>query len=412
MPMIITSLFFIMGMVIIHLHKKLSFDVNVFFQVAATILSWFIVSEMIRKYRPNGDPYLLPLSIFLTSIGLVMIYRLKSILFLPQLKWEFIGLTVFFFTAVGLKKINRFVSYKYLIGFFGVGLLVASIIFGTDIGGSRSWIILGSIRFQPSEFAKLFIIVFLAAYLVEHQKVLSLPNTKIGLLVLPPFRFIAPLIVIWGMAMLMFVLQRDLGAALLFFGIAVVMTFIATGNLSYVFLASLFFGGSSVLSYYWFSHVKVRIAIWMNPWLDPNGQAYQIIQSLFSFGSGGIVGTGLAAGHPEFIPEVHTDFIFSAIAEELGLLGTIGIILVYILLFYRGFKIALACNHPMNALLAAGLSVSLALQAFIIIAGVTKFLPLTGITMPFISYGGSSMITNFIMIGLLFALSVRENDNA
>lgn len=235
---------------------------------------------------------------------------------------------------------------------------------------------------------------------------------KIGPLALPPFRFIAPLIVIWGMAMLMFVLQRDLGAALLFFGIAVVMTFMATGNLSYVFFASLFFGGSTVFSYFLFSHVKIRTAIWMNPWLDPNGQAYQIIQSLFCFGSGGIIGTGLSAGHPEFIPEVHTDFIFSAIAEEMGLLGSLAIILVYMLLLYRGFRIALACNHPMNALLAAGLSASLALQIFIILAGVTKLLPLTGITMPFISYGGSSMIANFITIGLLFALSVRENDDA
>lgn len=161
MLMIIPSLVFIVGIVIIHLHKQLSFNTTLLFQVAATISSWFFISKVMRKYRPSGDPYLLPLSIFLTSIGLVMIYRLKSILFFQQIKWEFIGVFIFFITAIGSKKINRLVNYKYLIGILGVSLLVASIIFGTDIGGNRSWIILGQIRLQPSEFAKLFIIVFL-----------------------------------------------------------------------------------------------------------------------------------------------------------------------------------------------------------------------------------------------------------
>jgi len=409
---ILACLIFLIGISIVQLQNLGNLNFTVLLQELGLVVIYFITHKVLRRYYPNGDPYLLPLTISLISIGLTMIYRLKPILFLQQLKWTFIGIFVFTLSIYFFRKLNIFANYKYIIGLIGVCLLLSSIIFGTDIGGHRSWVIIGAFRFQPSEFAKIFIVIFLAAYLIEHKVVLGLHTNKLGPLIMPSFRFIAPLIAIWGLAMMMFLLQRDLGSALLFFCIAVLMTYMANNNLSYLCIASLFFFIGSFVSYLFFDHVKVRIDIWRNPWMDPNGQAYQIIQSLFAMGSGKILGTGITYGHPEFIPEVHTDFIFAAIAEELGLLGAVAVILIYMLIIYRGFKISLMCENEIDALIAAGISASIALQIFTIIAGVTKFLPLTGITLPFLSYGGSSMITSFIMIGLLFALSEKRNNIA
>jgi cell division protein FtsW (lipid II flippase) len=209
----------------------------------------------------------------------------------------------------------------------------------------------------------------------------------------------------------MFVVERDLGSALLFFGMAVLMTYMATGSKTYVFLAMLFIGLAAVISYMAFGHVRVRFDIWLDPWQDPDGMAYQVVQSLFSFGTGGIWGTGFGFGHPGFIPEVHTDFIYAAIAEEWGLVGTLSVLFCYVLLSFRGIGLALQCEQEKELLLAAGCSMLLLLQAFVIIAGVTKFLPLTGITLPFVSYGGSSLVSGFIELGLLLSLSLRRQEH-
>ena len=287
-------------------------------------------------------------------------------------------------------------------------MLCLSLLFGTEIGGSKNWLILGPIQVQPSEFGKILLVLFLSSYLSDHRQMLTEVKKRFLFLDLPPLRFIAPLLCIWGIAILMFVIQRDLGSALLFFCMAVGMTYMATGSKSYVFIALCFFGVGALLSYALFSHVQVRFNIWLDPWADPTGQAYQVVQSLFAFGAGGVWGTGFAHGQPLLIPEVHTDFIFSAIGEEMGFLGCSAIMLGYMLFFYRGVKIALNCQKDLYMLSAAGFAVAFFLQAFIIIAGVTKFLPLTGITLPFISYGGSSMVSGFIMVGLLLALSNKE----
>lgn len=399
------------GILIIQLQREKPLEPTLFGWISLLFCVCLVVEWSLSYLKKSFDPYLFPLAMFLTSIGMVMIYRLKPALFMPQLKWAFLGIGIFVASVLLAKHIPKLVNYKYIIGLLALFMLIATIVFGSEIGGSKNWIIIGSMQFQPSEFVKIAVIVFLAAYLIEHRAVLSNPErTKFGFS-LPPLRFIAPLVLIWGMALLMFVLQRDLGSALLFFGIALFMTYMATGNLSYIAMAGIFFSISSVISYFLFSHVRVRIAIWLHPWLDPNGQSYQIIQSLFSFGTGGLFGTGLAFGHPEMIPEVHTDFIFSAIAEEFGLIGSLAVIFTYLLFLYRSFRIALVADNNMKTLLAAGIAVSFTIQIFIILAGITKLLPLTGITLPFISYGGSSMAAAFSMIGLLFSLSIKENNN-
>ncbi|MEG6586002.1 FtsW/RodA/SpoVE family cell cycle protein [Dendrosporobacter sp. 1207_IL3150] len=380
--------------------------------IAMLCVCWFIVHAIVRGKGHKGDPLLFPLAALLVAVGLIMIFRLKPNLLIYQALWVFIGLAAFVFSAFFFRKIERLADYKYIFGVLGVCLLLTAIIFGVDIGGNRNWVILGPVRFQPSEFAKLFIVIFLAAYLNDRREVLALAGNRYGPITIPPLRFIAPLLAVWGLTMVMFILQRDLGSALLFFGIALLMTYMASGRLNYVIIGSFLFLLGSLVCYKLYSHVQVRVDIWLNPWGDPNGKAYQIIQSLFAFGAGGILGSGLTFGFPNLIPEVHTDFVFSAIGEEMGLVGSSAIIMIYIILIYRAFKAAISSGENFNALVAGGLAAATALQIFIIIGGVTKFLPLTGITLPFISYGGSSMVANFIFLGMLFAISEKRPNDA
>ena len=387
---------------------RLTADLLLLPWLAAVIIGAFF-TQFILGRRDGTDLTLFPAAMLLASLGLIMIGRLKPALFLTQMRWLLLGLIVYLFLVFLGERVLRLLSYPYLLGVFCLLLLCSALFFGTEIGGSRNWIVFGPFAVQPSEFGTIVIIMFLAAYLTEHREVLTLPRHRLLWLKLPVLRFIAPLLLIWGIAILMFVVQRDLGSALLFFGIAVSMTYMATGRKSYVALAFAFFLGAAALSYSFFSHVRVRFNIWLDPWSDPSGSAYQVVQSLFALGSGGVWGTGFAHGHPNLIPEVHTDFIFAAIAEELGLLGSLGVMLVFALFFYRAIRIALACREETRMLLAAGIAVVFLLQAFIIIAGVTKFLPLTGITLPFVSYGGSSMIASFMLLGILTVLSKKEN---
>lgn len=393
--------------VLLFVHR-LTADLLLLPWLAAVIVGAFF-TQFILGRRDGTDLTLFPAAMLLASLGLIMIGRLKPALFLTQMRWLLLGLIVYLFLVFLGERVLRLLSYPYLLGVFCLLLLCSALFFGTEIGGSRNWIVFGPFAVQPSEFGKIIIIMFLAAYLTEHREVLTLPRHRLLWLKLPVLRFIAPLLLIWGIAILMFVVQRDLGSALLFFGIAVSMTYMATGRKSYVALAFAFFLGAAALSYSFFSHVRVRFNIWLDPWRDPSGSAYQVVQSLFALGSGGVWGAGFAHGHPNLIPEVHTDFIFAAIAEELGLLGSLGVMLVFALFFYRAIRIALACWEETRMLLAAGIAVVFLLQAFIIIAGVTKFLPLTGITLPFVSYGGSSMIASFMLLGILTVLSKKEN---
>ena len=386
-------------------------DYSIIGATCGLIISFIMVNVVLQKAGHAGDPLLLPLAALLTGIGLTTILRLKPNLFLLQAMWIGIGLVGFLIAAFIGRRLEQIAKFKYVCGFIGISLLLTAILFGTDIGGNKNWVILGPVRFQPSEFAKLFIVLFLAAYLSERRELLTLATRHYGPLVLPHPRFVAPLIAVWGIGMMMFILQRDMGAALLYFSIAIVMTYMVSGQLSYVIIGFVAFLSGSVVCYKFYSHIQTRVDIWLNPWVDPSGGAYQIVQSLFAFGAGGIMGSGLTYGFPSMIPEVHTDFIFAAIGEELGLMGAGAVIIIYIIMVYRVFRAALLSTTPFSMLVAGGLSASLALQIFLIIGGVTKFFPLTGITLPFISYGGSSIVANFFLLGMLFAISeVRSYD--
>ncbi len=401
------SLFLVLfGLGVLYLRKPETFDFLALPWLAAVAIVAALLQSIVL--RAHLSPWLLPLSLFFASVGVIEIARLKPSLLIPQLRWLLIGMAVFLIMLRLGRQIVGLTAYQYILGLACLVLLALPLVFGTEIGGSRNWLVFGPVQVQPSEFSKILLVLFLSAYLSDHQEVLTKTRRWLGFFRLPPLRFIAPLLCIWGMAILMFVVARDLGSALLFFGIAIFMTYMATGSRSYVVIALAVFGLAAAASYAMFGHVRVRFDIWWNPWADPNGMAYQVVQSLFAFGSGGVWGTGFAHGHPGLIPEVHTDFIFAAVAEELGLIGALTLVVAYGVFFIVGIRTALACTSVERILLAAGASVVFLLQAFIIMAGVTKFLPLTGITLPFVSYGGSSMVSGFILLGLLAVLSRKE----
>lgn len=402
----LSLMFVLCGLAVLYLKKPESFEFLALPWLAAVVVCAALLQSVVLRARLS--PWLLPLALFFASVGVIEIARLKPTLLIPQLRWLLIGMVVFLVMLRCGRQIVGLTAYQYILGLACLILLALPLLFGTEIGGSRNWLVLGPVQVQPSEFSKILLVLFLSAYLSDHQDVLTKTRRWLGFFRLPPLRFIAPLLCIWGMAILMFVVARDLGSALLFFGIAIFMTYMATGSRSYVVIALSVFGLAAALSYAMFGHVRVRFDIWWNPWADPNGMAYQVVQSLFAFGSGGVWGTGFAHGHPGLIPEVHTDFIFAAVAEELGLIGALTLVLAYGAFFVVGIRTALACTSVERILLAAGTSVVFLLQAFIIMAGVTKFLPLTGITLPFVSYGGSSMVSGFLLLGLLAVLSRKE----
>ena len=387
-------------------------DYTVIGATCGLIICFMLANAVLHKAGHTGDPIFLPLAALLTGIGLTMILRLKPNLFLLQVMWVGVGLMAFLTTVFLSRRLHEVAKFKYICGFIGIGLMMTAIFFGVDIGGNKNWVILGPIRFQPSEFAKIFIVLFLAAYLSERRDLLTLATRHYGPFVLPHPRFIAPLIAVWGLAMMMFILQRDMGAALLYFGTAIIMTYMVSGRFSYILIGFISFLIGSILCYKFYHHIQIRVDIWLHPWVDPNGNAYQIVQSLFAFGSGGIMGSGLTYGFPTMIPEVHTDFIFAAIGEEMGLIGAASIMMMYILMIYRAFRASLRSTMPFSMLVAGGLAVSMALQICLIIGGVIKFFPLTGITLPFVSYGGSSIVANFILLGMLFSISEVRSYNA
>lgn len=366
---------------------------------------FIILHGLLRYLKHGGDPLLFPIAGMLTVIGLVFVYRLQPTLLPFQLTWFAAGATGFAVITCWLRKPEQLRLYKYIIGIGGLLLMLLTITFGVNIGGNKSWLVLGPLSFEPAEFAKILLVIFLAGYLEEKGKLLADSRWGTEKLALPHPLHLGPMLVMWGIALILLVIEKDLGAALLYYSTFLTMLYMASGRFFYVGLGSVLMILGGWLSYHLFSHVKVRFDIWLNPWADPEGIGYQIVQSLFALGTGGILGTGLSTGSPELVPAVHTDFVFAAIGEELGLAGTLMILLIYVLLVYRGFRAAMLAKNEFCALLAAGLSSLLAWQTFVIIGGVTKLVPLTGVTLPFISYGGSSMLASFIILGLLHNIS-------
>jgi cell division protein FtsW (lipid II flippase) len=399
-------------------------------EVSATAMTWgalflalyLVAHVVVRRTVPYADGALLPLTAVLTAFGLAIVYRLDSQDGARQAVWVAVGVGVLVATLVALRHDYRVLeSYRYLFGVAAVGLLLLPSVpgLGEEVNGARLWVNLGVLQFQPGELAKICLILFLAGYLREKREVVAQGRLK----------DLGPLIAIWGAAMLIIVQTNDLGSALLNFGIFLAMLYVATGRAFYVGAGlTLFVGGAAVL-YNALQHVQDRVTIWLHPWTDErvycslNGHleyrqdcaSYQLVKSLYSIANGGFGGTGLGEGTftsidgTQLIPYLRTDFIFSAIGQELGLVGSAALLLVFMVFVVRGMRVALQAQDGFSKLLAAGLTFGFALQTFIIVGGVLRVVPLTGITLPFVSYGGTSIVANFVLLALLLLVSNRAN---
>jgi cell division protein FtsW (lipid II flippase) len=399
------------GYVLVQLAKKPDLPPDLWGLLAALVGMFVVAHLAVRHFAPEADPTLLPLAALLTGVGFVMISRLDPDLARVQAVWAGVGVGVFVVTLAVVRRIRTLERYRYTFLLLGVIALVLPLVpgMGEEINGARLWVRIGPLNFQPGEAAKVLLVVFFAAYLVDKRELLSAPTRRLGAIALPDPKYMGPLLLAWGASLLIMVRQKDLGSSLLFFAVFAAMLYIATERGSYLVVGLVLFLGGAALAYNLFGHVQERVSTWRNPWPTAQGTGFQLVQSMFAFGSGGFAGAGLGLGNPKTIPNVATDFVFSAIGEELGLIGGVAVILAVLLLCGSGYRIAVHANRPFSKLFAAGLTTIIGVQTFVIIGGVTRVIPLTGVTLPFVSYGGSSLVANFIIVALLLRIS---NDNA
>ena len=368
----------------------------------------------VRRLAPQADGMLLPLASLLNGLGYVFIVRLDEAKAKPdglaglQSVWMVLGVAAFVATLVFVRDARKLERYRYTAGFTGLVLLLLPLVpvIGREINGSRIWVSLGPVNFQPGEFAKLALAVFFAGYLVEKRELLAI-NRAFGPFALPDPKHLGPVLIAWAVALVVMIMQKDLGTSLLFFTLFLVLIWVATERASYLAVGVLMFFAGGYLAFNAFSHVQQRFDIWLNPWGKTKG--YQIEQSMYAFADGGVFGRGLNLGVPLKVPVVESDMIFAAIGEELGLLGAAAVLVAFLLMIGAGLRIAQQTTSGFERLLATGLTTLLGFQGFIILAGVTRLLPLTGVTLPFVSYGGSSLLSNWILLALLLRIS---NDSA
>lgn len=361
-----------------------------------------------RIFAPGADPAILPVVFLLSGIGITFVTRLAPSLAMSQLIILFASIALMIITLALVKNLDIVKRYKYTFGAIGILLLILPMFIGTEIYGSKLWIRIGSFTIQPGEFAKIFIVLFLAGYLSENRELLSISSHSILGFKVPRLRLLTPLFLVWGVCLLVVVFERDLGSALLFYTIFLMMLYAATGRVSYVVIGFFLLGVGAVGAYHFLSHVQVRFQVWLNPFADAQNKGYQIVQSLYSLADGGLFGVGVGKGLAKLIPIVESDFIFSAIGEEMGLLGGAAVLLGFMLFAVRGLTTAARAKSDLAAFTATGLTAAISFQAFLIVGGVTKLIPLTGVTLPFMSQGGSSLLASFIIVALL----MRAGDEA
>ncbi len=374
-------------------------------------------NRILNRYLPGRDPLFFSLAMFLSGWGLVIIDRLLPNFADRQILWLALSVAAMISVAVLPHTLRWLRNYRYILLLGGLALLVSTMIFGQNpsglAGAPQLWLGFGGVYFQPSEALKIILVAFLASYLGEQYPTLRSKRKRLGTdslrFSLSP-RIIGPILLMWGISIVILIWQRDLGTAVLFFLVFLALLYIASGYTLIVVSGAVLITIAGLVAYNLFYVVQLRVDIWLNPWPEASDRAYQIVQSLQAFASGSVFGQGIGQGAPTYIPVVHSDFVFAALAEEWGLLGVIVLIACFAIFFMRGLHIAMRQHgHPFYTLLAIGLSALIAIQSLLIMGGVLKLIPLTGVTLPYLSYGGSSLLMSFIIIGLLLRLSARGN---
>ncbi len=387
-PRNLLVLFELMALLLLFIYDKENLDKFTLIS-GITLIFIIYISNFILPRISTGDNYIFLIVTMLISIGVIMIYRIDPVLGMKQVVWIGMGITIFFVTYFVVKKIKGWENWIKLYGALSIGLFILTLLLGTRTKGAINWISIGGFRFQPTEIIKILMIFLISSYYTNYEKY---KEKKYGsyYLVGIIYVFIAFLF-----------LQKDLGTVLIFYSVFLALQFIYEEDRKLILYNVLFFVLSGIAGFFMFDHVRIRFETWINPWKYIDNKGYQITQSLFAIATGGFFGTGIGLGHPDFIPEVHTDFIFSAICEEMGIFTGIGIIMLFLILVYRGFKISIKQEDKFFRIVALGISILFGIQSFIIFGGVLKIIPLTGITIPFVSYGGSSMLSSFIALGIL-----------
>ena len=375
------------------------------------IFAAFVVAHLaVRKLAPGADPAILPITFALSGIGIAFVTRLRPELAVGQLMWLFVGVTFLVLVLLFVRNLDRLARYKYTLMLVGFILLLSPLIpfIGQEIYGSRIWLSIGPFSFQPGELAKIAIVLFLAGYLAANREMLSVFTWRVGPFNLPDIRTLLPLLLMWLISIGIVAFEKDLGSALVFFFVFLVMLYVASGKKTYVIAGVLMMAIGAVGLYFVFDHIQVRVATWLDPFADAQNTGYQLVQTIYSLADGGLFGVGIGRGLADQIPVVESDFIFAAIGEETGLLGAAGLLLLYLCLAIRGMATAARAKSDVSSFAAVGLTAIIILQAFIIVGGVTRLIPLTGLTLPFVSQGGSSLLASFISVALL----LRAGDEA
>ena len=387
----------------IALNQGQALDMNTL-GVPAGIFAAFVIAHIAtRRFAPGADPALLPIAFALSGIGIAFVTRLAPDLAVNQVMWLFLGVAFMVLVLAFVRNLDKVANYKYTLMIVGFLLLLSPLVpgLGQEIYGSRIWLSLGGFSFQPGEIAKIIIVLFLAGYLAQNREMLSVFTVRVGPFRLPDIRTLLPLILMWGVALLIVVFEKDLGSALVLFFMFLVMLYVATGKKFYLAIGLGLIAVGGVGAFLAFDHVQVRVNTWLDPFADAQNTGYQLTQAIYSIADGDLFGVGLGNGLAEQIPVVESDFIFADIAEEIGLLGAAGVLLLFLCFAIRGFVTAARAKSDVSSFAAVGLTSVIVLQAFIIVGGVTRLIPLTGITLPFISQGGSSLLASFIIVGLL-----------
>jgi cell division protein FtsW (lipid II flippase) len=372
----------------------------------------------IRRSAPFTDPLLLPTVALLNGLGLVMIHRLDLVSSTAhghrhpsatqQMLWTLVGVGAFALVVTFLKDHRQLARYGYVCGVTGLVMLVIPALLPKSLSeqnGAKIWIQFPGFSIQPAEFSKILLLIFFSAVLVAKRGLFTSAGKHVMGMNLPRPRDLAPLLAAWVISIGVMVFEKDLGTSLLLYASFLVVAYLATQRFSWVVIGLVLFAAGSVVAYYIFSHVRVRVQMWRDPFSDPDGSGYQIVQSLFSFATGGIFGTGLGNGQPDTVPAASTDFIIAAFGEELGLVGLASLLMLYTIVIVRGLRTAIATRDSFGKLLAAGLASTLAIQLFIVVGGVTQLIPLTGLTTPWMSYGGSSLLANYVLLAILVRIS-------
>ncbi|WP_236910555.1 FtsW/RodA/SpoVE family cell cycle protein [Clostridium sp. Cult1] len=388
LPRNLLVLFELMALILLFIYNKDNLDKFTIIYGISLIFIVYISNFLLLRIS-TGDNYIFLIVTMLISIGIIMIYRIDPVLGVKQVLWVGMGIVIFFITYIFFKRTKGWENRILVYGIGSIILFIMTLLLGTRTKGSINWITIGRFGFQPSEIIKILAIFLISAYYTNYE---NYKKKKYG-----PYYLMGVMYIF----ILFLFLQRDLGSVLIFYTLFLAIQFIYEENRKLVLYNLLIFIVSGTLGYFIFPHVRIRFETWLNPWKYIDNKGYQITQSLFAIAEGGFFGTGIGLGYPDFIPEVHTDFIFSAICEEMGIFTGIGIIMLFLILVYRGFKISINQQNKFYRIVALGISILFGIQSFIIFGGVLKMIPLTGITIPFVSYGGSSILSSFIALGIL-----------